>query len=147
MDSTYECSLDKGPFASCTNPWTGSLGHGKHTFQVRAIDRAGNKDKTVANAKPWTVDLIPPDTTIKVKPANPTTNPKATFKYRFTFTSTEPRSTFQCSLDGAEFALCKSGQSYTGLSAGPHNFRVKAIDAAGNIDLTTASHDWEIIQP
>jgi hypothetical protein len=148
VGSTFECSVDNGVFAPCTSPWTSApLIDGKHAFQVRATDPAGNMDKSPAKAKIWTVDTTPPDTTIKVKPANPTTNPKATFKYRFTFTSSELRSKFECSLNGAEFAACKSGQSYSALPPGRYNFRVHAIDAAGNIDETPASYDWEIIQP
>ena len=90
------------------------LADGKHSFQVRATDAAGNMDKSPAKAKAWTVDTTPPDTTITAKPANPTTSTKATFK----FTSTEKKVTFQCSLDGAGFTSCKSGQAYSGLLDG-----------------------------
>ena len=139
--STFECSVDSGEFASCTSPWTsGILGDGKHTFQVRATDPAGNTDKSAAKAKTWTVDTTPPDTTITATPANPTTSTTAKFK----FASSEKKSTFQCNLDGAGFTPCKSGQSYAGLSAGDHNFQVQATDAAGNIDPTPASFEWTI---
>jgi hypothetical protein len=139
--STFQCSVDSGVFASCTSPWTSDpLVDGKHAFQVRATDPAGNTDKSPAKAKTWTVDTTPPDTTITAKPANPTTSTSANFK----FTSTEKKSTFQCNLDGAGFTSCKSGQSYTGLLVGNHNFQVQAIDAAGNIDPTPASFDWTI---
>ena len=144
-DSTFECSLDKGGFVPCTNPWTGFLSDGKHAFQVRATDAAGNKDKTAAEAKSWKVDTTPPDTTIKKKPKDPTTNPTPTFRYRFTFASTERKSTFECSLDGAPFTPCMSGQSYTGLSLGRrHYFQVRATDAAGNPDPTPGSYEWDI---
>ena len=138
--STFQCSLDSGAFASCTSPWTSApLIDGKHTFKVRAIDPAGNMDKLPA-AKNWRVDATPPDTTITATPANPTTSRSAKFKFK----STELISTFQCNLDGAGFTSCKSGQFYTGLSVGNHNFQVQATDAAGNIDLTPASFDWTI---
>jgi len=138
-ESTFECSLDNAAFAACTSPWTSDpLVDGKHAFQVRATDLAGNTDKSPAKAKAWTVDTTPPDTAITGNPANPTTSTSAKFK----FTSTERKSTFQCSLDGAGFTSCKSGQSYTGLLVGNHNFQVQGIDAAGNIDPTPASFDW-----
>jgi hypothetical protein len=139
--STFECSVDGGVFASCTSPWTSArLGDGKHAFQVRTIDPAGNVDKSPAKAKPWTVDTTPPNTTITGSPANPTTSTTAKFKFK----STELKSTFQCNLDGAEFTSCKSIQSYTGLSVGDHTLEVQAMDAAGNIDPTPASFGWTI---
>jgi hypothetical protein len=45
-DSTFECKIDKKPFKQCggSRTFTG-LKDGKHTFKVRAIDRAGNTGK------------------------------------------------------------------------------------------------------
>jgi hypothetical protein len=137
---TFQCSVDGGAFVPCTSPFTTNpLGDGKHNFQVKAIDAAGNADKTAAKAKSWTVDATPPVTTITGKPAAPTTSTSATFKF-----TSEKKSTFQCSLDGAAFTACKSGQKYSGLAPGAHNFRVQATDAAGNVELTPTSYDWQI---
>jgi hypothetical protein len=49
-DSTFACSVDNGPFAPCSSPDSLSLKKGKHTFQVRATDVAGNTDPTPASA-------------------------------------------------------------------------------------------------
>jgi hypothetical protein len=54
----------------------------------------------------------------------------------FTFGSSEPGTTFQCSLDGATFAVCRSPYSLSGLAPGRHVLRVRAVDAAGNVDPT-----------
>ena len=45
--SRFECKLDKGRWGRCRSPkrYVG-LKRGRHTFQVRAIDRAGNEDPT-----------------------------------------------------------------------------------------------------
>ena len=41
--ATYQCSLDGGPFATCTSPATFSgLSDGTHTFAVRGTDAHGN---------------------------------------------------------------------------------------------------------
>jgi hypothetical protein len=139
--SAFQCSVDGGAFLPCSSPFTTDpLGEGKHNFQVKAVDLAGNADKTPAKAKAWTVDTTPPDTTLTAMPANPTTSASATFR----FTSTERRSTFECNLDGAGFTACKSGQKYTGLLPGPHGFQVQATDAAGNVEPAPASFNWMI---
>jgi len=45
--SRFECSIDGGPFAPCTSPFTTPrLSAGTHTLAVRAIDAAGNADPT-----------------------------------------------------------------------------------------------------
>jgi hypothetical protein len=61
--SSFECGLDGAPlgfYTSCTSPTTyTNLTDGAHTFQVRAIDAAGNVDTTPASLT-WTVDVTAP---------------------------------------------------------------------------------------
>jgi len=53
--ATFECSIDKGEFKTCTSPATYKrLAPGKHKFLVRARDAEGNIDGTPAKAK-WKV--------------------------------------------------------------------------------------------
>jgi hypothetical protein len=50
--STFECRFDKGKFKKCRSPRKlKRLDDGKHKFQVRATDQAGNTDPTPAKAK------------------------------------------------------------------------------------------------
>ena len=48
--TTFECSLDGGPFLPCTSPFTpaASLRAGTHSFRVRARDASGAVDPTPA---------------------------------------------------------------------------------------------------
>ena len=46
--STFECKLDNGPFQPCTSPHDVKVKKGKHTFEVRAKDAAGNVDGSPA---------------------------------------------------------------------------------------------------
>jgi len=47
--SHFQCRLDGASFAACSSPKAYSgLGSGAHRFKVRAIDRAGNVDRTPA---------------------------------------------------------------------------------------------------
>lgn len=53
--------------------------------------------------------------------------------------------TFQCSLDGAAFVACSSPQAYVDLAPGSHELRVRAIDAAGNVDAAPATWAWNVV--
>jgi hypothetical protein len=65
----------------------------------------------------------------------------------FTFGSSEPGSTFECSLDGAAFTTCASPASYGDLSDGLRSFRVRAQDLVGNVDASPAAYEWTITRP
>ncbi|QSQ27964.1 OmpA family protein [Pyxidicoccus parkwayensis] len=137
---TYECSLDGGAYAACTDPQTFTgLANGGHTLSVRARDAAGNVDPTPATYA-WTVDTTAPDTTIVSGPAAVTNSNSATFD----FSSNESPVTYQCSLDGAAFVACTDPVTFTGLADGNHTLAVRAVDAAGNVDPTPATHAWTV---
>ena len=57
----------------------------------------------------------------------------------FSFSSSESGSTFQCRLDGGAWGSCASPKSYSALGLGGHEFDVRAIDGAGNVDGSPAS--------
>jgi hypothetical protein len=139
--SSFECKVDAGAFEPCTSPRRyENVADGSHNFQVRAVDQAGNVDQSPASHD-WTVDTTAPETTIGAgAPAATTTDTSA----NFSFSGSETGATFDCSLDGAAYAGCSSPKAYTGLAAGPHEFRVRARDAGGNVDTTPATHSWTV---
>jgi len=70
--ASFECRLEDRDFAPCTSPqdFTG-LADGSHTFEVRAIDKAGNGDPSPETFA-WRVDTStePPPVTSAVIPSN-----------------------------------------------------------------------------
>ncbi len=140
----FETSLDGGSFTTNTSPqsFTG-LSEGSHTFEVRAVDNAGNVDPSPASYT-WVVDTIAPDTTITGNPPALSNSANASF----TFTGNDGAGSgvagFEVQIDGGAFIAAASPQTYIGLSEGSHTFQVRAIDAAGNTDGTPASYTWVI---
>ena len=47
--ASFQCKLDDDPFAACTSPFEDKVKKGRHHFEVRAIDAAGNVDPTPAS--------------------------------------------------------------------------------------------------
>ena len=93
---------------------------------------------TTVQEPPPPGDTVPPETTITGAPSGITRSGSATFS----FTANETSARFQCRLDGGVFGACTSPTTYTGLGAGTHSFAVRAIDLAGNVDATPATHSW-----
>lgn len=149
MDSTFEASLDGGPFVPADSiPYelTG-LAEGLHFLLVQARDAAGNVDPTPAVAQ-WLImaapqpDSLPPTTAIDLQPPPISSSTSAIF----IFASSEI-STFECSVDGAAYAPCPQYFELTALSGGTHTLLVRATDQAGNADPTPAMAQWIVSIP
>ena len=82
-----------------------------------------------------------PETTIVKGPKARSRKRTAKFK----FVSSEPNSTFQCKLDKKPFRKCKSPKKYKRLKPGKHVFKVRAIDADGNVDKTPAKRKFRVL--
>ncbi len=89
-------------------------------------------------------DTIPPDTSILTFPSNPSNSTDPSFTFDGSDNGGSGVASFECQIDAGGFSACTSPKSYTGLSQGSHTFDVRAIDGAGNIDATPASHTWVI---
>jgi large repetitive protein len=128
----------------CESPVNiGGLADGQHSFEVRAIDLAGNTDSSPA-AFTWIIDLLPPETTITAAPPLISGSPSATFEFTGSDNATSPGELkFECRLlstldpqPSTPFTPCSSPQNFTGLSDGSHTFEVRAIDTVGHVDPT-----------
>jgi hypothetical protein len=80
-----------------------------------------------------------PDTSIKSKPKPKTPSHQA----KFTFASSTPEASFQCSLDGAGYKACVSPRIVQ-VGVGSHVFKVRAT-AAALVDATPASYSWKVV--
>jgi hypothetical protein len=135
--ATFRCTLNGGTPAACTSPLTYTgLADGTRSLLIQAVDPAGNVDP---QAQPigWTVDTTPPDTALVV-PGHLTGKDVVDFS----FSSSEAGSTFQCSFRNAAFVPCTSPYPVDVPGSGSHTFKVRAIDGAGNVDPTPATHTW-----
>lgn len=140
QDATFECSMDNESFTACSPPAEyANLPDGEHVFEVRARNAAGDADETPARRR-FTVDTVAPDTTITGGPSGGANSASAAFD----FDASEPGATFECSLDGEPFVGCRAPEEYAGLDEGPHGFRVRAVDAAGNVDPSPATRSWDV---
>jgi Ca2+-binding RTX toxin-like protein len=86
-----------------------------------------------------TPDLVAPETTI-VNPKRTTTDRTPTFRFR----SSEAGATFECRLDKGRWQTCRSPRTLKRLKYGKHTLRVRATDAAGNVDQTPAADTFVV---
>jgi hypothetical protein len=162
-----------GPGATHT---TAPLADGPHTFEVRATDATALTDPTPALASftvetppppAGPVDPTPdpdpsptpdPDTSTDPTPGpKDATAPQTTIGKRphdalvrttavYGFSSDESGSRFECKFDRGSYRDCKAPKRYRRLDPGKHVFRVRAIDAAGNVDASPAKDSFRIVE-
>ncbi len=138
--ATFECQLDSAGYSLCSSPQIYTeMSDGQHTFNVQALDVAGNMDESPASYS-WNIDTQMPDTYISSFPASINNDSVVLFE----FDSLDNDTTFfECKLDEGDYGLCVSPKSYSDLVGGTHTFFVRAVDAAGNADGSPAVHIWE----
>lgn len=139
-NSSFQCSLDDAAFTSCASPkaYT-NLADGTHTFAVKAVDGSGNTDAT-PDSRTWTIDSTAPGTTVNSGPSTFTNDRTATLG----FNSDDATATFECQLDEGAWSSCTSAKTYSSLTDGWHTFKVRASDAASNVDASPAEYSWAV---
>lgn len=83
-------------------------------------------------------DLVPPNTTIDLRPDDPSASLSATFVFH-----ADEAATFEARLDGGSWATVTSPHSFN-TTQGDHTWEVRAIDTEGNVDATPASWTWTV---
>jgi len=155
---TFECDLDGGGFSSCSSPQTySSLADSSHTFQVRAVDGAGNADPT-PDSFTWTIDTDAPD--VAINQASGQADPTTSGPINFTVVFNEPVTGFATSdvtlsgtagattavvteispNDGTTYNVAVSGMTSNGTATASIAAGV-GTDAAGNGNTASTSTD------
>jgi hypothetical protein len=144
---SFSCTLDTLTDTACASgrQWP-PLGDGRHTFSVTSTVDFGADQTAIsaATTRHFAVDLTPPDTTIADGPADGLlTNVRSA---TLSLSSSEPGSTFDCSLDGAAFAPCPGDAKahFDDVGVGQVTLAVRAVDRAGNADPLPATRSWTV---
>ncbi len=114
-----------------------ALADGAHTIAITVTDAAGNQatDSIVV-----TIDTAAPGAvSVDQAPATMTNSTAATFS----FSDAKAGVSYQCSLDGAAWSPCPDPVTFAGLDDGSHALLVRALDAAGNLSVST-QYAWTV---
>ncbi len=145
--STFRCSLDGAVFSTCTSPTEfTNLSNGTHTFEVQAIDLAGNVGPKVSRS--WTVDtVLPTITDVAPKNGSIISNQTPTIKATVRDNITLQKSNIELYVNGILIDPAKySYNPETGalvynspkLSKGKKTVKIVATDTAKNV----SSKSW-----
>ena len=146
--ASYLCRVDTAAaFAACTSPKSyPGLAEGQHTFEVKAVDAAGNVS-TAAASRVFFVDTVAPTQPVfSQTPPDPNSTATSTFAWSSTDPSPASGITgYLCSKENGSFQPCTSPHTYAVqvTSNGQHQFAVKAVDAAGNVSQV-AEYKWKV---
>jgi Subtilase family len=138
--ASFTCSLDGAPATPCASPFVpeAALFDGPHRLRVRAVDLGGRPGEGETR---FTVDTVAPRTFFAHRPRHnlrlrrhaPGHGKRAAFR----FGSNEAGARFVCRIDNGLFHFCPALVRRR-FGVGRHAVRVKALDAAGNLDPTAA---------
>lgn len=138
----FECKLNGASFSVCSSPIVFSgLSAGNHSFQVRAIDTAGNMSAAIVYN--WSVDLTTPLASINSGPNLITNQTSATFGF---VANSPPGGSivgYECRLDAGSWLNCSSSANYSSLSSGAHVFSVRSIDNNTNRS-SSVDYNWTV---
>ncbi|MFI5027389.1 MAG: S8 family serine peptidase [Solirubrobacterales bacterium] len=138
----FSCSLDGGPLRPCASPFTpeDALPDGPHRLLVRGVDLSGRSGQGETS---FTVDTVPPRAFFVAHPRKNLRTRARRVRAVFGFGSDEAGARFICRIDGGLSHFCPAILAHR-FGAGTHVVRVKAVDAAGNVDPTEAVYRFRV---
>ena len=135
-----------GPRDTGSNPFY--LGHApstNHYFNgfysaFKLYDRALTGAEIAAEFE----DADPPDTTITDHPLGISDDDTPTFAFNGDDGDGSGVASFECRIVSMAYSTCESPLTLMPLTDGPHTFRVRAIDVAGNVDPTPDTDSFQV---
>ncbi len=112
------------------------------SYYATATDNFAQRSQCSSPGVTFVTDVTPPGTQIALHPKSRTKSRTVTFS--FTTTGHELSPAFQCQLDGKPWLTCHSKHPVT-VKRGRHTFAVRAVDRAGNVDVTPATYRWRVL--
>ncbi len=143
-----QCSVNGGEWSLCATPYVIPKDReGAFTLRVRAITAGGVVSTTPATAS-WTVDTTAPSTVFKKTPKKIVRKTVAarfgTRAVRLGAGATETV-TYQCKLNKGVWKPCGARYRARATKRGRHTLSVRAVDAAGNVDLRGAVAKFRVV--
>jgi Subtilase family len=141
--SSFGCQIDGGTPQPCSSPYVvpTALVDGSHGFVVTATDSEGAGASSAAYD--FTVDTTAPLPRIVAHPSKLVRTKKSSYLAHFRLAANEAAVTFYCEFDGEPLRACGKSVNHRFL-AGSHVLRVRAKDAAGNLDTVSAVYRFRI---
>lgn len=139
----YECRIESLPsFSSCQSPMIYEVSANvHHTFQVRAVDRAGHRSQIRESR--WGVDQKGPQIEFLRIPQNMKTHSSSQISYQVS-DEMSGIDKVNCSFDLLNFScLPQETRDLTNLLPGVHQYLIKASDKLGNYNEQVAT--WNVL--
>ena len=135
-----ECRVGAAAFVACGSPFTtATIPDGARTFEVRVTDAAGNAASAV---HAFTVDTVPPTVSVLSGPTSSASGQTEVFTFSREAGSTTSCRVYRVGQPSGTYVPCSSPQTWTMPSPSPNLaqnwiFEVRAVDAAGNVNIAT----------
>jgi hypothetical protein len=139
----FACALDGGVPQPCASPYTvpAPLADGSHGFAVTGTDIGGRTGASPVVS--FTIDTKAPRTKIVKHPPKLVRTRHRRARVVFRFHSNESGASFICKTDHDLLRPCRPRLALR-LAEGRHKVKVRARDAAGNVDPTAAVFNFRV---
>lgn len=139
----FSCQVDGGVTQPCASPFVvpAALGDGPHGIVVSGVDLAGRVGHSPIAS--FVIDTKAPRTSIAKHPPKLIVTHHRRVRGVFRFASNEAGVSFVCKVDRGLLRFCPK-RLVRRFGAGKHTVRVRARDAAGNLDRTPAVFHFRV---